>query len=253
MKTKNNLLLFLFLAAFVAAKATPPGQPKSGLWRGEFTLSENKVPFNFEILTEGGTSKLVLLNGTRKDFFVIESRKGDSIFVKMNTYDAALVAKIESDGRLSGVYKSLVPNFRGNSLPFVAEHGKKYRFIEPGKNVKPVANLTGKWNINIISKDKTADRVALLKQKGNKLTGVIMSVVGDSRELEGTVQGDEFYLSGFTGPSPFFVKGKITTDKKLQGEIGLGIYINQKFEGIATEKAELPDPYALTYLKEGYT
>lgn len=253
MKTKNSLFLFLFLAAFAVAKATPPSQPKTGLWRGEFTLSENKVPFNFEILTEGSTTKLVLLNGTRKDFFVIENRAGDSIFVKMNTYDAALIAKVEGDGRLSGIYKSLVPNFRGNSLPFVAEHGKKYRFVEPGKDVKPVANLSGKWNINIISKDKTADRVALLKQKGNKLTGVIMSVVGDSRELEGTVQGDEVYLSGFTGPSPFFVKGKITPDKKLQGEIGLGIYINQKFEGVATEKAELPDPYALTYLKEGYT
>ncbi|MFY8037151.1 MAG: peroxiredoxin family protein [Cyclobacteriaceae bacterium] len=251
---KNKIITLSIVVAFFTATlsfATPPAKPKEGKWRGEFTLSENKVPFNFEI-TDGGAN-LVLVNGTRRDIFVITPLSADSIFVKMNTYDAALVAKIESDGRLSGVYKSLVPNFRGNSLPFVAEFGKTYRFIEPGKEIKPSANLSGKWTLNIISKDKTADRVAILKQKGNKLTGVIMSVVGDSRELEGAVQGDEFYLSGFTGPSPFFVKGKITPDRKLQGEIGLGIYINQKFEAVASKKSELPDPYALTYLKEGYT
>lgn len=192
MKIKNSLLLLTFIAANLFAYSEPTPKPKLGFWRGEFTLSENKVPFNFELVTEGGDSKLVLINGTRKDYFKINYQTPDSIFVKMNTYDAALIAKIENDGRLSGVYKSLVPNFRGNSLPFVAEYGKKYRFVEPGKDVKPTTNISGKWNINIISKDKTADRIALLKQKGNKLTGVIMSVVGDSRELEGTVQGDEF-------------------------------------------------------------
>ncbi|MBN8575996.1 MAG: TlpA family protein disulfide reductase [Cytophagales bacterium] len=250
---KTKILFFLLAFSSQLTFADPIVIAKNGLWRGEFTLSENKVPFNFEIKHESKALKLILINGTRRDEFVIIPRGSDSIFVKMNTYDAALIAKVETDGRLSGVYKSLVPNFRGNSLPFVAEHGKKYRFVEPGKDVKPIANLSGKWRVNIISKDKSADRVALFKQKGNKLTGVILSVVGDTRELEGTVQGDEFYLSGFTGPSPFFVKGKITADKKLQGEIGLGIYLNQKFEAEAEADAELPDPYALTFLKEGYT
>jgi peroxiredoxin len=34
--------------------------------------------------------------------------------------------------------------------------------------------------------------------------------------------------------------------------VGLGIYNNVKFEGVKDSKAELPDPYALTYLKPGY-
>jgi hypothetical protein len=49
-----------------------------------------------------------------------------------------LVAKIHEDGSLSGVYKSLVPNFRGNFLPFTAEYGKTYRFVEPSKEQKPI-------------------------------------------------------------------------------------------------------------------
>ena len=221
---------------------------KEGTWRGVFTVNEKQVPFNFELRT-GGPSKslenasLALVNGSRRDYFVVKQIAPDSIFVKMNTYDAALVAKIEDDGRLTGAYKSLVPNFRG----------KSYRFVEPGKDIAPTASLTGKWKINIISKDPFSHRVALLEQKGNCLTGVVMSVVGDTRELEGTVQGNEFTLSGFTGPSPILIRGTVNEDKSISGEIGLGIYVNQKFEGILDKKAELPDPYALTHLKEGVT
>lgn len=231
---------------------------KNGTWRGVFTVNERQVPFNFELRNSLSAksienASLALVNGSRRDYFVVKQIAPDSIFVKMNTYDAALVAKIEDDGHLTGSYKSLVPNFRGNALPFVAEWGKSYRFVEPGKDVAPTVNLNGKWKLNIISKDPSAHRVALLEQKGNRLTGVVMSVVGDTRELEGTVQGNEFTLSGFTGPSPILIRGTVNDDQSLAGEIGLGIYVNQKFEGVKDKKAELPDPYALTYLKEGVT
>lgn len=148
--------------------------------------------------------------------------------------------------------RSLVPGFRGNSLPFIAEYGKSYRFVEPGKEIAPKHNISGKWEIKTYTKEAVPASIALLKQSGNKLTGVIMTVVGDTRELEGTVQGDEFELSGFTGPSPFIVKGKINDDNSITGEQGFGIYKNLKFDGLRNEKAELPDPYKLTFLKEGY-
>lgn len=226
---------------------------KEGVWRGVFNVSETQVPFNFEFKgkdLEHGT--FTLLNGTRRDDFHVTRLGKDSIFIKMNTYDAALVAKIEDDGTLSGEYRSLVPGFRGNSLPFTAEHGKNYRFVEPGKDVAPVANISGKWELKFYSKEQVPNKVALLKQNGNKLTGVILQVTGDSRELEGTVQGDEFVLSGFTGPSPKIYKGKINADGTISGVISAGIYDNTKFDGVKDDKAELPDPYKLTFLKEGY-
>ncbi|KAA9349597.1 peroxiredoxin family protein [Larkinella humicola] len=249
---------FLALCSVGAAILTGNGAQaqdkfiKEGIWRGVFTVNEVQVPFNFEVKGQKASeASFALLNGTRRDYFVVKQTTPDSLFIKMNTYDAALVAKIEDDGTLTGAYKSLVPGLRGNSLPFVAEHGKSYRFVEPGKDQEPAANLSGKWKLNIISKDATPGRLALLEQKGNKLTGVIMSVVGDTRELEGTVQGKNFVLSGFTGPSPIIVRGTINDDKSLSGEMGFGIYLNQKFEGVKDRKADLPDPYALTHLKEG--
>ena len=245
------------LTVLASADNGPAAVIREGVWRGVFTINEAQVPFNFAFSgTDAEGATLTLLNGNRRDDFKVKRIGLDSIFVKMNTYDAALVARIESDNLLTGVYKSLVPNFRGNSLPFTAEYGKEYRFVEPGKDVKPVANLSGKWDFNIISKDKLADQVAILEQKGNKLTGVIMTVVGDSRELEGTVQGDQFYLSGFSGPNPKLIRGTIKKEGgkiRLEGEIGLGIYTSQKFEGEKNKQAGLPDPYALTYLKEGHT
>lgn len=247
-------LLSLCLASSSLANQSPT--LKEGLWRGEFKVNETRVPFNFEV--KGKTlesSTLTLLNGSRRDDFKISKIAGDSIFVKMNTYDAALVGKVDENGHFTGVYKSLVPNFRGNALPFEAEFGKTYRHVEPSQNIKPATNLSGKWNVKIISKDpNAANSVAILEQKGNKLTGVLMTVVGDTRELEGTIQGNEFKLSGFTGPSPVAIRGTINPDLKSisDGEISFGIYVTQKFEAVKDNKVELADPYKLTFLKEGY-
>ena len=93
--------------------------------------------------------------------------------------------------------------------------------------------------------------MALLQQKGNRVTGVFMTSVGDSRELEGTVQGNRFYLSHFSGPSPRLIKGTIDEDGNIQGAFGSGIYNVTKFEGHKDANAELPDPYKLTFLKDG--
>lgn len=254
---KGVLLAGIALASGVSYGSDGPGQKinalKPGIWRGEFVISETKIPFNFEYNAKDKDHPvLTLLNGARRDDFKVTSLGGDSIFVKMNTYDAALVAKVESDGKLTGEYRSLVPGFRGNSLPFVAEHGKSYRFVEKGKELPTKHNLTGKWDLKIYSKAKLPDNVALLTQEGNKLTGVVMSTVGDSRELEGVVQGDEFVLSHFSGPNPRVYRGKINEDGSITGEISSGIYNSTKFDGAKNTSAELPDPYKLTYLKEGY-
>lgn len=257
MKTHKHLFLTGLMVAglFSNHSFAAPKKPfvKQGIWRGVFTLSESQVPFNFELKGKDPEHAVfTLINGTRRDNFHVERLGNDSLFIKMNTYDAALVAHIESDGKISGEYRSLVPNFRGNALPFTAEHGQSYRFAEPGTEAAPTFDISGKWELKIASKEPTPNRVGLLKQDGNKLTGVIMSVVGDSRELEGTVHGDEFELSGFTGPSPIYIKGKVNDDKSLTGEISLGIYNNIRFDGEKNAAAELPDPYKLTYLKEGY-
>jgi len=250
---RHGLALLLALCAAHALAGTVA--PAEGLWRGEFTVNGEALPFNFELAgLEGAQPRLVLLNGSRRDEFEVEKLAGGGIRAVMNTYDAALEATVEEGSggkRLVGHYRDLVPKRNGaNDLPFTAEHGQAWRFVPPERDAGSAANLDGKWAI--LNRDRSAgpNQVALLRQEGTRLTGVFMTVVGDTRELEGVVQGDRFWLSHFSGPSPVLVRGTIE-DGQIQGAISFGIYNVARFEGHRSDEVELPDPYRLTYLKDG--
>lgn len=227
---------------------------RDGIWRGVFKVGQNDVPFNFEV-RNGNTPTPVFtaINGARRDEFQVSRVGNDSIRVSLNTFENAWFAKIQADGSLTGAQRSLVS---GNSRVYLfeAQPGRDYRFTEPGKEITPKADLSGKWLVKIQSKDageKPTDRVAVFEQKGNKINGIILSVSGDSRELEGNVNGDEFILSGFTGSSPALVKGKINADGSISGAIGANAE-PIRFDAVKDDQAALPDAYALTFLKPGY-
>lgn len=230
---------------------------REGIWRGAFKVNDTEVPFNFEVKkSDGETAILTAINGDRRDDFNVKNISADSIQVTLNTFETAWFAKIEKDGSLTGVQKSLIAGNNAKALAFTAQPGKAYRFVEPGKEVAPRADISGKWVIKLDGVSPTTgkplpDRVAVFEQKGNKLNGIILSVSGDSRELQGNVQGDEFFLSGFTGSSPAYVKGKITDDKTITGAIGAGTEPT-RFSGTKDANAALPDAYSLTFLKPGY-
>jgi peroxiredoxin len=248
-------LLLVALSAPTLAHAAKKF-PAAGIWRGEFEIDGEPVPFNFEVKgKDAARAEFTLINGSRRDHFVVQRLSDDTLSIPMNTYDAALEVKIVDRKHLLGEYKDLVPHRSGSrNLPFTAEHGKSWRFVEPGKDVAPQGDLNGKWAVLQLDKSARADKreqVALLKQNGNHLSGVFMTLVGDTRELEGTVQGDRFYLSHFSGPSPRLIKGTIDEDGNIQGAFGSGIYNVVKFEGRKDANVELPDPYQLTFLQEG--
>ena len=238
--------------------------PKEGIWRGEFTVDGDPIPFNFEVRgRDAADASFELINGSRRDRFVVERVSDDTLSVPMNTYDAALVFTVRDDGTLAGEYRDLVPSRNGaRNIPFTAEHGKAWRFVEPGREQPAGVDLSGKWALQQSDQARLRDdnpderrnrrnQVGLFQQQGNRLTGVIMTAVGDSRELEGVVQGNRFWLSHFSGPSPRLIKGTIDEDGNLQGVSGSGIYNVVRFEGRKDPAAELPDPYQLTFLKDG--
>ena len=152
---KINRLLFTLLSASVfvtgiTGTTFAQNKPvKEGNWRGVFKVGELDVPFNFEVKKKTG-DELVLtaINGDRRDDFNAKYITPDSLLVTLNTFEAGLFAKIENDGSLTGAHKSLVPG-AGRVIPFTANAGQSYRFVEPGKEIKPAANITGKWLIKI--------------------------------------------------------------------------------------------------------
>jgi len=255
MKIRDFVALLVFAGTFIAVQASAQNKVLAdGVWRGVFKVNGIEVPFNFEVKEgKGSAPVLTAINGERRDDFNVRYTTPDSIKIMLNTFETAWFAKIEQNGSISGVQKSLVT---GRELPFAAVHGQSYRFFQPEKVVAAKLDLSGKWTLRIKEsssdgKKAAPDRVAVFEQKGNKLNGIILSVTGDSRELQGDVQGEEFFLSGFTGASPSYVRGKIIDEKTITGSIGASAE-PVVFEGFKNDKAALVDPYSLTFLKPGY-
>ncbi len=250
------LLLILAQLLFMTVQAydkEPVTVVKPGTWRGVFTTASAEIPFNFQIRgSDQSKLTLTLLNASRRDDFPIQRKGADSLRINMNTFDATLLVKVEPDGKLTGIYQNTVPGTRSRPIPFAAEYGKSYRFVEPGKEAAPAANLSGKWLIKIHGKQPVPDKVALFKQEGNALNGVIMQVTGDSGDLEGTVQGSQFSLSSFIGSGPKMYKGIINSDGSISGVWSVAGGDTIRYSGVKDEKAELLDPYKLTRLKSGF-
>jgi len=239
--------------ASAETKKTGKEKPKSaafvadGNWRGVFKIKEGlEIPFNFEIVDKAGVKKLYFRNAEESFEGGPVKQTADSIFVKLDQFDNELALGI-NDNTLNGSLRK--QNGSGRATAISAEK-KNYRFDRNGKAA--TADFSGSYDVIFKSPDgKDEKTVGLFKQTGNKLTGTFLRITGDSRYLDGIVDGNEFQLSSFIGSSPSYYKGTFNPDGTLSGEI-LGARGSQPFTGIKNKDAALPDAYKLTYLKDGY-
>lgn len=221
-----------------------------GSWRGVFELRPGvEVPFNFEVRADkSGSPKAFFRNGEEWFQGGPVRQTADSLFISLDQFDNELAFSI-GQGALTGTLRK--QDRTGSPLKARIEQGLSYRFADNG--AAPAGDLSGTYDVTFTSADGKEEKVVgLFRQQGNKLTGTFLRVTGDSRYLEGIVQGNEFYLSTFFGSGPSYYKGKFTTDGHLTGE-NIGARGSQSFTGSLNAKAALPDPYKLTYLKPGYT
>ncbi len=235
----------LFLSPVLAQKAAL----QEGRWRGVFTIGTEEVPFQLDISATAEGYDAVAVNGDRRDTFGVRHLSGDSVLVSLHTFESALFARVVTPELLTGEYRVLEAGETVRSFPVRLEFGKDYRFIPREDLPAARADLTGKWRLKLTNRAGEADRIAVLTQEGARLKGIILSVTGDSRDLQGEVAGNRFYLSGFTGSGPVLVTGEISDGGVLRGESGT--VTKTVFEGRRDENAALPDAYALTFLKPG--
>lgn len=259
MKAKHHILTLLATASFALnlnaqQAAAPVNAPSSsfsaiGKWRGLFKLKPGlEVPFNFEISNSNGKQKLYFINADEHFEGGVIRQTTDSLFIKLDQFDNELAFKINGESLTGTLRKQDLSS--GHATTVIAERGKDYRFEPTGKTA--AGDFSGTYDVTFISANgKEEKTVGLFKQTGNKLSGTFLKVTGDSRYLEGTVEGNDFQLSSFIGSSPAYYRGSFSADGTLKGEI-VGIRGSQAFSGNKNSEAALPDPYKLTYLKEGY-
>jgi len=219
-----------------------------GNWRGVFTIKPGvEVPFNFDISKKGNQKQLTFLNAEERFEGGIVNQKADSLFVKINQFDNELAFKIDGDSLVGFLRKQ---DRSGKPIPASAIKGAHYRFKPTGE--KPAKDFTGKYDVTFKSANGSEEKaVGVFTQKGSRITGTFLRITGDSRYLEGIVEGNRFYLSGFIGLSPSYYKGTFGTDGTLTGE-AVSSRGNTPFTGNKNDNAALPDATKLTFLKEGY-
>ncbi len=234
------------LASIALAQPSRAPQDLSGKWRGTITIRDTiEVPFNFEIDPAG---QVFFLNAAER--FQSENIRlhKDSLFMSFDQFNNELAFRIVSADRLQGMFRR--QDRTGNPLPAKAEKGRTDRFAD--RNIPPSGNISGVYQaVFTTPSGEKRESVAMLEQQGKRLTGTFLKISGDSRYLEGMVEGNRFYLSSFIGSSPAYFTGTFDNSGTISGE-QIGSITKQQFIASPDANAALPDAYALTHLNEGY-
>ena len=244
--------IFLSTAFLVALThiSTAQTKLKAGVWRGALkTASGNEIPFNFDVTNTGSKQQLAIINSTERLKVTDLNIKGDSVFIKMPLFDSEFKLK-HTTGQLTGQYIRHLGD-RDVPMEFSATAATSYRFIKDP--AQPKYNVTGRWSAIFGEGEGRDTTVGEFKQAGTKVTGTFLTTTGDYRFLEGTVSGDQLYLSCFDGGHAFLFTAKITDNSTLtEGKFFSGVTGKDVWTAVRNENAKLPDAYSLTALKPGY-
>ena len=205
---------------------------------GEFEYSHAQPPFTFEISTQGERPPVVtLINGVDRQILNKNVVEGDSIFISLTPFDAVLRAKF-TETEMTGVWRK---NYRKGDVPFSAKVDG-IRFKTSGGqflSVKP------KWAIEF--KPGTADRyaaVGLFEQTENRITGTVLTEVGDFRFFEGSVDGDSIKMSSFDGVHAFMMLG-VNSDSGWKGVFYFDKNYSEEWMAVADDGASIQDPFEI--------
>ncbi|MDB5005633.1 MAG: resA 3 [Mucilaginibacter sp.] len=248
---KVKAVLFAVIFFIYTDLASAQTKLKTGIWRGILKTSSGiALPFNFDVTGAAGSQKLTIINGDERFKVTAVKIKGDSVFIHMPLFDSEFKLKFEGQGLKGNWIKHGAT--RDAVMDFTAQPNTSYRFFS--KPEKPVFNISGRWSATFgDGKPGRDELVGEFKQSGSKLTGTFLSTTGDYRYLEGTVSGDNLYLSCFDGGHAYIFTAKINDAKTISdGRLYAGYSGVDEWKAIKNANAKLPDAYSLTALKPGY-
>ena len=213
----------------------------------------NYLPFTFEVIYENEKDFYIeIINGTEripvKDIaFGRNKVLKDTFRIDFPIYESYITG-IYNERVMQGEW--VVTTRKNYAIPFVAKHGKDYRFSQLRET--PAMDVSGTWAVQFEDADGPYIGVGEFVQDGNELTGTFRTETGDYRYLEGTIQKNKLFLSVFDGAHAFLFEAKILEDQSLIGTFKSGKHYKATWAATKDANAKLGDPNSLTYLKEGY-
>lgn len=212
---------------------------------------EGQLPFNFELIYPKGSPDFYveIHNGAERIrcdsvAWGRDRRTAmDTLRIYFPIYQSYIAAKIRGE-LMEGEW--VVTTKKDYSIPFKAKMGIDYRFTN--LNDTPEGDLTGQWAASFGDEHEPA--IAEFKQEGNHLEGTFRTETGDYRYLEGTVQGDKFWLSTFDGAHAFLFSGKMRGDS-LIGEFRSGTHYRTYWSAVRDADFALRDSKAISKVQAG--
>ena len=235
------VLLTYFLAAGPAAADGVP----AGSWRAVVEVPGGELPFLIHVEGE----QAFLINGAGKTRITDVRFDGAGVTLSLPTYNSRIEAR-HAGGIMSGTLTLTKRGGVEQVMPFSARHGQTFRFFE---NAAPSIDVSGKWAVSFLDdKGEATPSVGAFEQKDGRLTGTFLTTTGDYRFLAGDVQGNKLYLSCFDGGHAFLFIATLDEVGMLHGDFWSGTQYHRRWIARRNDAAALPDPYTLTFLKEGH-
>lgn len=236
------LIVVLFISSVFVGNAQT--NLKAGTWTASLTRADgHNIPIQFLVAYKKGKQEIYVVNGSERlktDAPVLE---GDSMIIRMPVFESYFKVKstatqLKGNWIKGGSIKDLI-------MPFEANLSQNLRIATKSTS----QNLSGKWKIEFTKADQSK-RTAIgnLLQKGNVLSGSVLSPTGDYRFMSGLVNAGSFTLSTFDGIHALLFEGKIKADS-ISGQFYSSASPAETFTAVKDEKVTLTAP--LTSVKEG--
>lgn len=240
--TANVLALFTCVSSLYAQQLPL----KEGRYDAHLQLSQaTLLPVRISVESNSSSNRrlLVIHNAAERIELKVAGKSGDTLILPFPMFDSELRVVASGKQYLNGYW--INHNKSGNyRIPFSAGPVS----TRPGDPA--TESISGRWESYF--SPKTPDQeasVGVFEQKGSIVTGTVLTETGDYRFLEGTMEGNRFFLSCFDGSHAFLLKGAVTKNG-ITGTFFSGKHYQTPWTATKNDTFELRDADSLTFLKE---
>ena len=250
-----RILFTLLSLVFLSACTVENGQQETTVagpgaametWRLVIRLPQADLPVTLKLATDRTSAWFE--NGVEKVIVPDVEQSGQQLRLHFPSFNNTFDLVLDGD-RMRGEL-TLVKRGYEQVMPVQGDRGATYRFApEP----QAAADVTGRWDVLFLDDEGNETRaVAELDQQGSRVAGTVLTPTGDYRYLYGEVDGRRLELSTFDGAHAFVFAAEVEESGQLSGDFWSGTRWHESWTAQRNFDARLPDPYQLTYLKEGY-
>ncbi|MCD0489816.1 TlpA family protein disulfide reductase [Pedobacter sp. MC2016-14] len=240
--------VFLFVALLINGYSLFAQLPlQAGNWRAILWRTDgNQIVFNLEVAQQKGKMVFYVINGQERLLVNDISTVRDSVHIDMPVFESSFKVKLIGKDSLNGFWTKRGA-LKNTVMPFTASAKQKYRFESLNGDAK--ANVAGKWQISFLTANGPEPAIGNFVQKGNAVTGSILTPFGDYRFLAGTIGGDLMQLSTFDGNHAMLFTAKVAGDSIVTGKSYSSDAAAGNWVGKRDEQVQLPAE-KLTKLKD---